>query len=182
MRYTVKDVFKYAVLKNPLKLKEAVNSVLHQKISALLEEQKKEMAKTVYEGPDVLSKEMIYKELIELQREITGIERNAAPTQDKGAMLAVLYARRTNLRKQLEANNLFEGVMDDIRNIVSSKQFKTVRFEDGTTAAVDLETASAIVAVHEGLKSESNRRIFEQKLSASTLSFMNTVNWVWKQV
>lgn len=61
-------------------------------------------------------------------------------------------------RKRKE-QGLAEGVLEDLKDIVSSKSVKEVKFTDGKKQKVDMTTASMILNVHKQLNDENKAKV-----------------------
>lgn len=71
----------------------------------------------------------------------------------------VMYATATKMAMKEEAEEVSEGVLEDLKDIVSSKSIKEVKFSDGKKRKVDMTTASMIVNVHKQLNGENKAKV-----------------------
>tara|TARA_R100000951_G_scaffold108966_1_gene105599 strand:- start:175 stop:723 length:549 start_codon:yes stop_codon:yes gene_type:complete len=76
---------------------------------------------------------------------------------------------------------LDEGVVDTLKKIKSRKQAMPVKFKNKKTLKVDMFTASALLAVHDALKS-SNAKRFRDSLEKGETSFMTMVDFAMQNV
>jgi hypothetical protein len=74
-----------------------------------------------------------------------------------------------------EAVEVSEGVLEDLKDIVSSKSMKAVTFTDGKKQKVDLTTASMVLSVHKQLNPENKTKV-ENMLNDSK-KFMQIVQF-----
>jgi hypothetical protein len=64
----------------------------------------------------------------------------------------VMYATATKMAMK-------EGVLEDLKDIVSSKSVKEVKFTDGKKQKVDMTTASMVLNVHKQLNDENKAKV-----------------------
>ena len=71
----------------------------------------------------------------------------------------VMYATATKMAMREEIEEVFESVIDDLKDIVSSKSMKEVKFSDGKKKKVDLFSASMVVSMHKQLNKENQAKV-----------------------
>jgi hypothetical protein len=71
----------------------------------------------------------------------------------------VMYATATKMAMREEIEEVFESVIDDLKDIVSSKSMKEVKFSDGKKKKIDLFSASMVVSMHKQLNKENQDRV-----------------------
>ena len=76
---------------------------------------------------------------------------------------------------------LIEDNVDVLRNIVKSKQNKSVMFKDGKKAKVDLFTASALIKVLDKVNPDNKAKLTKM-INGSLKSFLQAQNAVMKMV
>lgn len=76
---------------------------------------------------------------------------------------------------------LDEGVVDTLKKIKSRKQAMPVKFKNKKTLKVDMFTASALLAVHDALKTTNAKR-FRDSLEKGESSFMTMVDFAMQNV
>ena len=74
----------------------------------------------------------------------------------------------------------FPATVDTLRKIVKDKQHQTVMFKSGK-AMVDLFTASAIIAVYDGLKNSEHKKKLEDMIKTKE-GFLKTQSFAMKMV
>jgi hypothetical protein len=84
----------------------------------------------------------------------------------------VMYATATKMAMKEEIS---EGVLEDLKDIVSSKSMKEVKFTDGKKQKVDMTTASMVLNVHKQLNPENKAKV-ERMLNDSS-KFMQIVQF-----
>jgi len=90
----------------------------------------------------------------------------------------VMYATATKMamKEEIEeVEEISEGVIDDLKDIVTSKSIKDVKFSDGKKRKVDLTTASMVVSMHKQLNKENQAKV-ERMLNDSN-KFMQIVQF-----
>ncbi len=68
-----------------------------------------------------------------------------------------------------------EEVLSDLKRIVEKKQVMNVKFANGKTEQVDMNTAKAILELH-GKVNEENRSKIERMVNSSPTNFMKVVD------
>jgi hypothetical protein len=68
-----------------------------------------------------------------------------------------------------------EGVLEDLQNIVNSKSMKEVKFTDGKKQKVDLTTASKVLSVHKQLNPENKAKV--ERMLNDSKKFMQIVQF-----
>ena len=71
----------------------------------------------------------------------------------------VMYATATKMAMKEEVEEISEGVINDLKDIVTSKSIKDVKFSDGKKRKVDLTTASMVVSMHKQLNKENQAKV-----------------------
>lgn len=84
----------------------------------------------------------------------------------------VMYATATKMAMKEE---IVEGVMEDLKDIVSSKSMKEVKFTDGKKKKIDMTTASMVLDVHRQVNVDNKAKI-ERMLNDSG-KFMQIVQF-----
>ena len=81
-----------------------------------------------------------------------------------------------------ESVMLQEDVIDTLKEIVDGDSAKTVKFKDGSSVKVDLQTANVVVTVHSAMKKPDAKKKFEDMMNGSRSQFMKVVDFSWKMV
>ena len=76
---------------------------------------------------------------------------------------------------------LIEDNVDVLRSIVKSKQNKSVKFQDGKKAKVDLFTASALIQVIDKVNSDNKAKLTKM-INGSLKTFLQAQSAVMKMV
>lgn len=92
----------------------------------------------------------------------------------------VMYATANKMAMKEEAE-LHEDVAADLKKIVSKKQAADVKFADGDTLKVDMQTANALLKVHDALNS-ANKKKFADAINKNENMFMKMVDFAWSKV
>ena len=79
-----------------------------------------------------------------------------------------------------EKGTAYPATVDTLRKIVKDKQHQTVMFKSGK-ALVDLFTASAIIAVYDGLKNSEHKKKLEDMIKTKE-GFLKTQSFAMKMV
>ena len=79
-----------------------------------------------------------------------------------------------------EKGTAYPATVDTLRKIVKDKQHQTVMFKSGQ-AMVDLFTASAIIAVYDGLKNSEHKKKLEDMIKTKE-GFLKTQSFAMKMV
>ena len=79
-----------------------------------------------------------------------------------------------------EKGTAYPATVDTLRKIVKDKQHQTVMFKSGK-AMVDLFTASAIIAVYDGLKNSEHKKKLEDMIKTKE-GFLKTQSFAMKMV
>ena len=89
----------------------------------------------------------------------------------------VMYATATKMAMKDEevSEEITEGVLADLQDIVKTKSMKAVKFKDGKKQKVDLTTASMLISMHKQL-SGANRKKVEGMLDDKN-NFMKMVQF-----
>ena len=74
-----------------------------------------------------------------------------------------------------------ENVMDTIKGIVKNKSANTVKFNDGKTMKIDMQTANVLLKVYDALNKQNKEKV-ETMMSKDKQNFMKIVDFAWKQV
>lgn len=75
-----------------------------------------------------------------------------------------------------EETELQEGVVDTLKKIKDRKQAMPVKFKNGQTLKVDMQTANALLSVHDALK-PANAKKLRDNLEKGESHFMNMVDF-----
>ena len=74
-----------------------------------------------------------------------------------------------------------ETVLNTIKGIVKSKGANSVKFDDGKTVKVDMQTANVLLKVYDALNSQNKEKV-EKMMQKDKASFMKLIDFAWKQV
>jgi hypothetical protein len=85
---------------------------------------------------------------------------------------------KESLQPVVEAEEVSEAVIDDLKSIVKSKSMKEVKFADGTKMKVDMTTASAMTQVHDALNS-ANKKKFADAINKNQTMFMKMADFAF---
>lgn len=77
--------------------------------------------------------------------------------------------------------DLFEDVIDDLKDIVKTKSFKKVKFQDKSSVKVDLFSASALVAVFNALNPD-NQKKFRDLINKNKAGLMKLHDFAFKHL
>ena len=93
-----------------------------------------------------------------------------------------LYYEEVEMEEQQidEKGTAYPATVDTLRKIVKDKQHQTVMFKSGQ-AMVDLFTASAIIAVYDGLKKPEHKKKLEDMIKTKE-GFLKTQSFAMKMV
>lgn len=86
-----------------------------------------------------------------------------------------------NEETELELEPIEESVMHHLKNIVDNSQAKSVKFKDGSSMKVDVQTANAILKVHDAVNNENKEKI-SQMAHKSKTHFKKVADFAWKHV
>ena len=88
----------------------------------------------------------------------------------------------TTIAETLTGRDIFEGLrnLDILRQITTGHQHAKIRI-GGKTSAVDMQTANALVTVHDALGGKG-RTTFVAMLANSTSTFNKLVSFAWEHV
>ena len=76
---------------------------------------------------------------------------------------------------------LEENVMHHLKHIVDNHAAKSVKFKDGKTMKVDVQTANAVLKVHGALNHENKKKV-EDMANKSKQHFGKVADFAWKHV
>jgi hypothetical protein len=85
----------------------------------------------------------------------------------------VMYATATKMAMKNDA--IDEGVLEDLKDIVSSKSMKEVKFTDGKKQKIDMTTASMVLNVHKQLNDENKTKV--ERMLNDSKKFMQIVQF-----
>jgi hypothetical protein len=80
-----------------------------------------------------------------------------------------------------EETELEESVMPHLKNIVDNHTAKSVKFKDGKSMKVDVQTANAILKVHGALNDENKKKVSDMA-HKSKEHFNKVADFAWKHV
>jgi aspartyl-tRNA synthetase len=80
-----------------------------------------------------------------------------------------------------EETQIEESVMHHLKHIVDNHSAKAVKFKDGKTMKVDVQTAQAVLKVHGALNDENKKKV-EHMANKSKQHFGKVVDFAWKHV
>ncbi len=86
-----------------------------------------------------------------------------------------------NEEVELKLEPIEENVMHHLKNIVDNSQAKSVKFKDGSSMKVDVQTANAILKVHGAVNNENKEKI-SQMAHKSKGHFKKVADFAWKHV
>jgi hypothetical protein len=86
-----------------------------------------------------------------------------------------------NEETELQLEPIEENVMHHLKNIVNNSQAKSVKFKDGSSMKVDVQTANAILKVH-GAVNDENKEKISQMAHKSKTHFKKVSDFAWKHV
>lgn len=92
----------------------------------------------------------------------------------------VMYATATKMAMK-EETDLSEDVAADLKKIVSKKQASEVKFADGDSLKVDMQTANVLLKVHDALN-DANKKKFADAINKNENMFMKMVDFAWSKV
>lgn len=72
-------------------------------------------------------------------------------------------------------------VLDTIKDIVKNKSSKPVKFDDGKSMKVDMQTANVILKVYDALNQQNKDKVSDM-LNKNKGNFVKFVDFAWKQV
>jgi hypothetical protein len=87
----------------------------------------------------------------------------------------VMYTTATKMAMKEEAEEVSEGVLEDLKDIVSCKSMKEVKFTDGKKQKVDMTTASMVLNVHKQLNPENKTKV--ERMLNDSKKFMQIVQF-----
>lgn len=92
-------------------------------------------------------------------------------------------------KKELEylssVGNITTAAQDNLqalRDIVSNKSHKKIKFKDGRSAAVDLQSANVILTLYDALGNKDSKDKLERMLNNSLSDYSKVFNFAWKKV
>lgn len=80
-----------------------------------------------------------------------------------------------------EETNLEESVLHHLQHIVDNHSAKTIKFKDGKSQKVDVQTANAILKVHSSLNDENKKKVSDMA-HKSREHFNRVADFAWKHV
>lgn len=80
-----------------------------------------------------------------------------------------------------ETEVIEEDVMHHLNNIASNHTAKTIKFKDGSSMKVDVQTAHAILKVH-GAVNDTNKQKLADMAHKSKTHFKRVADFAWKNV
>jgi len=97
--------------------------------------------------------------------------------------VTVLYdSMAWNLQaEEVEIEELDEDVMGHLKHIVDNHTAKAVKFKDGKTMKVDVQTANAVLKVHGALNDENKKKVSDMA-HKSKEHFGKVVDFAWKHL
>jgi hypothetical protein len=91
-------------------------------------------------------------------------------TKDDAAKPGKKLLDRIKMKEEIS-----EGVLEDLKDIVSSKSMKEVKFTDGKKQKVDMTTASMVLNVHKQLNDENKAKV--KRMLNDSKKFMQIVQF-----
>ena len=80
-----------------------------------------------------------------------------------------------------EETDLTENTIKDLEKIVKTKSRGEIKFKDGDSIKVDMQTANVLVKVYDALN-DPNKKKFEDALGKNETMFMKMVDFAWSKV
>lgn len=80
-----------------------------------------------------------------------------------------------------EETDLNEDVMQDLEKIVKTKSRGEVKFKDGDSMKVDMQTANVLLKLH-GALNDKNKQTFANDVNKDEVGFMKMVDFAWSKV
>ena len=116
------------------------------------------------------------------QQAINSAERPPMSIKDKSTLKIVKSRKKQDigypLKEEVELN---EDVIADLKNIVKKKSAKDVKFSDGNTLRVDMQTANILLKIHDSLNSK-NQQTFANAVNKDETGFMKMVDFAHSKV
>lgn len=81
----------------------------------------------------------------------------------------------------VEETQLEENVIHHLKHIVDNHTAKSIKFKDGKSTKVDVQTAQAVLKVHGALNDENKKKV-ETMAGKSKHHFGKVVDFAWKHV
>lgn len=90
-------------------------------------------------------------------------------------------AEETELELSNEEEVIEENVLHHLKSIVDSSQAKSIKFKDGSSSKVDVQTANAILKVHGALNDDNKQKVSDMAHKSKS-HFKKVADFAWKHV
>jgi len=74
-----------------------------------------------------------------------------------------------------------EDILDDLQDVIDSKQLVKATLSNGDSIDIDLPTANVLLTVINALTDENRQKMLD-RMSQNTQEFLKVVDFAWKQV
>lgn len=88
-------------------------------------------------------------------------------------------AEEIETQNEPEVEQIEETVMHHLNDIVTNKSAKRIKFKDGSSAKVDMQTAHAILNVHNAVNDENKKKLADMA-HKSKGHFTRVADFAWK--
>lgn len=95
--------------------------------------------------------------------------------------VTVPYLPAANWTNNVREENLEENVIHHLKNIVDNHTAKSIKFKDGKSMKVDVQTAHAVLKVHSALNDENKKKVADMA-HKSKEHFGKVVDFAWKHL
>ena len=120
------------------------------------------------------------------------LKRRAIRLYPDGTKVALYYSDRldkvfsvpysTNMEPVIQAEEtIIEDVIKHLQNIKDKHQMSRIKHQDGTSSNIDVQTAHALLTVHNALNDE-NKKKFSDMMSKSKHHMSKAAEFAWKSV
>jgi hypothetical protein len=75
-----------------------------------------------------------------------------------------------------------KNVLEQLQDILDSKQRTVIKFKNGTSGSVDMQTANVVLTVYNAMQQPDMKQKFERMINGDKRSFVKVVDFSWKQV
>jgi hypothetical protein len=83
--------------------------------------------------------------------------------------------------EEVHLETIEENVVHHLKNIVDNHQAKSVKFKDGSSMKVDVQTANAILKVHNTVNNDNKQKIADMAHKSKS-HFKKVADFAWKHV
>lgn len=95
--------------------------------------------------------------------------------------VTVPYLPASTWSNKVREETLEENIIHHLKHIVDNHSAKTVKFKDGKSMKVDVQTANAVLKVHGALNDENKKKISDMA-HKSKEHFGKVVDFAWKHL